>query len=964
MEINETIHGFKVNNIRHLDEINADLYEMIHEQTQAKAIWLKRDDENKTFSIGFKTTPVDDTGVFHILEHSVLNGSVKYPVREPFVDLLKGSLQTFLNAMTFPDKTVYPVSSRNDKDFINLMRVYMDAVFHPLVLSNPNIFYQEGWHYELNDVNEEPIYKGVVFNEMKGAFSSPDGIKSRLMMHNLFPDTCYGNESGGDPDFITDLSYEQFCATHRKHYNPSNSYIFLDGDMDIDTVLGIINDEYLCEYNAGGEKIAIDKQAPVINEVTKEYEISPNEDPKGKSQMAFGYVIGDFDEYEKTVAFSLISSVLSSSNESPLKKAILSKGLGEDVSFDVQDGLLQPYVEIDVCNCDLENREEIQNTILEVLNSAVKEGLDREELKAALNQREFKAKERDFGGAPKGLVFAISALDSWLYGGDPAGSICFNDLFTSLREKLDTSYYEDLIRDLILNSKHKASVYLKPSNTLGEEKLAKEKARLKEKSASWSREDRQALVAMNAKLQKWQSQEDTPEQKATLPALHLEDLKKTPSRYPLEVRKENDTTILYHSTQTDGISYNSFIINADDLNEEELTITGQLMTLLGNLGTEKYDALTLSRLMRSVLGDFGASLTGARSYQERNKKFIQVAFSSLSRNDREAIGLVKEILYHTDFSDAAAIRNILKQNLFATEQAFINAGHSLAIQRAAAYSSSVAAAGEYAKGYEAYTYLKKLDENFEERCEDYIAKLKEICSKLFVKERYIISVSGENADENIHLLLDDAPHGTIGETCRIEPLGRRNEGIAVPANISYAAKSSMLDSSKDQIGTMFVLSNILTYDYLWTNIRVKGGAYGCGFRSGIARSAGFYSFRDPNPANSLNIYKETVDYLKQFLERTSSIENYIVGTTGEFDPLLSAKGSILTTDMEYMMDYSYEDKCRILDQILGCDLRDIEEAIRVFEYVNEDDNVCVIGNKAALEKCGDALKTIFDFTDL
>ncbi|MBQ1740528.1 MAG: insulinase family protein [Erysipelotrichaceae bacterium] len=381
MQINDIIHGFKILNIRHLEEVKGDMYEMVHEKTGARTIWLKRDDENKTFSIAFKTTPVDDTGVFHILEHSVLNGSRKYPVREPFVDLLKGSLQTFLNAMTYPDKTVYPVSSRNDKDFVNLMRVYLDAVFYPLVLNNPNVFYQEGWHYELNDVNEDPIYKGVVFNEMKGAFSSPDGVKSRLMMHALFPDNCYGNESGGDPDFITDLSYEQFCAAHRKYYNPSNSYIFLDGAMDIEQILAIINDEYLSDFGKEGDLIEINKQAPVTDIVKKEYEISPEDDPKGKAQMAYGYVVGDYDDIEKNIAFSLISSVLSSSNESPLKKAILSKGLGEDVSFDIQDGILQPYVQIDVYNSDSDKEKEVYETIQDVLKDAVKNGLDKKNWK-------------------------------------------------------------------------------------------------------------------------------------------------------------------------------------------------------------------------------------------------------------------------------------------------------------------------------------------------------------------------------------------------------------------------------------------------------------------------------------------------------------------------------------------------------------------------------------------------------
>ena len=964
MEINDRIHGFKVNRIRHLDEIKADMIEMVHEQTGARTIWLKRDDENKTFGIGFKTTPVDDTGVFHILEHSVLNGSRRYPVREPFVDLLKGSLQTFLNAMTYPDKTVYPVSSRNDKDFINLLRVYMDAVFHPLVLSNPNIFYQEGWHYELSDVKEDPIYKGVVFNEMKGAFSSPDGIKSRLMMHALFPDTCYGNESGGDPDYITDLSYEQFCAAHRRYYNPSNSYIFLDGDMDIDEVLRIINDEYLCEYGKEGDLIEIAGQKPVIEEVTREYEISPEEDGKGKAQLAYGYVIGSFDDYEKTLAFSLIASVLCSSNESPLKKAILSKGLGEDVSFDVQDGIFQPYVEIDVLNSDLEKKDEVYAAIMDVLKKAVGEGLDRRELEAALNQREFKAKERDFYGAPKGLVFALSSLDSWLYGGDPAASICFGDLFDRLRRKLDSSYYEDLIREFILESRHCARVFLKPSNTLGEEKLAKEKAKLEKIAETWSEKEKEDLVEMNRKLVAWQNEEDTPEQKATLPALHLDDLKKTPTRNPYEVYEKDGITIIDHPIETDGISYNSLIISADDLNEEEITVGGQLMTLLGNLRTEKYDVLSLNRTMKSILGDFGASLSGSRSYVDgQGKKFVTISWSSLNRNDEEAIELIKEILYRTDYSDLNAIRNILKQNLFGFEQAYINAGHGLAVQRAASYTSPMGAVAEYAKGYEAYRYLRDLDENWDKKAEHFVAVVRSLAEKFFIRERYMLSVSGENRKDNIGRILKDAPHGTIGERYDIAPLGKKNEGIAVPANISYAAKSSLIDEKVGKIGTMFVLSNILSYDYLWNNIRVKGGAYGCGFRSGTGRAASFYSFRDPNPANSLKIYEDTADYLEEFCAKGQPIENYIVGTTGDFDPLLQVKSSILAADMEYMMDLRYEDKCQILSEILSTDRGDLKKAIDTFRYVNEDNSVCVIGNRAALEKCGDRLNVIFDLNN-
>ena len=962
MKVNDTIHGFKVNNIRHLDEINGDLYEMSHLKTGARTIWLKRDDENKTFYIGFKTTPIDDTGVFHILEHSVLNGSKKYPVREPFVDLLKGSLQTFLNAMTYPDKTVYPVCSRNRKDFINLMRVYLDAVFHPNVLKNPNIFYQEGWHYELNEENSQPIYKGVVFNEMKGAFSSPDGVKGREMMHALFPDNCYGNESGGDPDHITDLSYEQFCDTHRQFYSPCNSYIFLDGDMEIEEILGIIDEEYLSEFDESGRIAEIVKQEPVeAADVIREYEVSEESGTEGKAQISYGYVFGDYDDYEKIAAFSLISSVLCGNNESPLKKVILNNGLGEDISFDVQDGLYQPFAVIDVTNTDAEKEEVISEAIRKELERIIKEGLNKEELEANLNQREFKARERDFGGIPKGLVYGLTALDSWLYGGDPVDSICFGTLFDSLREKIHTTYYEDLIQEYILNSRHHAKLLLKPSNTLGKQKREAEEKKLQDIASKWNEKDRKELVSLNRDLQEWQASEDTPEQKATLPALHLEDLNKEPTKYPFRVEEYEGHTVLMHDQDSNAISYVNLFAEVNDLELNDATALVQMLSLLGKLKTEHYDVLTLNRKMKSVLGDFSTGLSPFLTYHEKKQRnVVSVYWSSLCRNDEGALDLIEEILYKTDFSDRQAVRDILKQNLFSLEQTFINAGHALAIQRCSAYDSPVATVSEYAGGYEAYRILKDLDEHWEEKADAWLEKLSELQKKVFIKERYSLSVTGENKDAIVKKIFADSPSGTLGKDTCIQPLGHRREGIIVPANISYAAKSAGLGDEIKNVGIMYVLSNILTYDYLWNNVRVKNGAYGCGMRSGYGRRISFYSYRDPDPGNSLNIFTDTVNYLKEFTERQSGIENYIVGTTGDFDPYYSLKASIRNSDTEYLMGLTYEDKKEVLDQILNADIETIRETIPLFEKVNEADDLCVIGNKGALTAASDHFDEIFD----
>ena len=966
MNINEIIHGFQLLEIKPFEEIKAEVYYFRHVQTDARLLWYKRDDENKTFSIAFKTTPVDDTGVFHILEHSVLNGSTRYPVREPFVDLLKGSLQTFLNAMTFADKTMYPISSRNDKDYINLMRVYLDAVFHPLVITtNQNTFRQEGWHYELFDENEDLTYKGVVFNEMKGAFSSPDSVRSRLMMHELFPDTTYGNESGGDPEYITDLSYEQFKEAHRKYYNPSNSYIILDGAVDIDNTLAIINDEYLSEFDNSGEKIVIEEQkAHIAAPVVREYEIGANEDPAGKAQISYGYVYGKYSDFEKTAALNMIASIICGSNESPLKKAIIDKGLGEDISFDISENILQPYVEISVVNTDLEKEEEIRNTIRTELERIVREGIDREELEAAINKGEFKAREMDFGGAPKGLVFAIISMDSWLYGGDPTDALRSEEVYASLREKLATSYFEDVLKEAILESNHSATVLLKPSNTLGAEKIQKEKEKLARIKASWSKEQIDEVIAMNKQLTEWQRSTDTPEEKATLPVLHLSDLKKTPTRLPIEICKHNgETLVMKHDLDTNGISYVTLYAEADDLNTSDISIASLMKALLTSLRTEKYGVLELVKKMKGTLGDFSVSFGSYSSTVRDNTDVrMEVSFSSLHRNDMEAVELVKEIIYHTQFDDTNAIRNIVKQIRMGMEQAVLGRGDGFGVTRLMAYDTEAGVVTEHISGYEYYRFIKNLDEKWDEVSEAVISRMKELYGKLFTLDRLAIGVTSLDKEALVEAILQDVPTGEAHQKVRKEPLGHKREGIIIPANISFATKGYYnREAVKENKGVINVLSNILTYDYLWNQVRVLGGAYGTGFSTRSNGYLRFSSYRDPNPANSLKVYRNTPEYLRAFVENDDDIEKYIVGTTGDYDPLLSERLKAKMSEVEYLSETTYEQKCDTLNQILSVSKEKIKKIIPLFEEVNEADNICVFGNAEALKACADALDDIHEF---
>ncbi len=961
MNINDVMHGFSITNIRPLKEISGELIEMEHLQTGAKAAWIRRKDENKTFSIGFRTIPEDDTGVFHILEHSVLNGSVKYPVREPFVDLLKGSLQTFLNAMTYPDKTVYPVSSRNDKDFINLMRVYLDAVFHPLAVTYPNVFYQEGWHYELHDPNEEPVYKGVVFNEMKGAFSSSDDVRSRLMMHQLFPDTSYGNESGGDPRYITDLTYEQFCAAHKKFYNPSNAFIALDGDMDIDTVLGIIDDEYLSHYGKEGEEIRVAEQKTHVAEtIVEDYEIAPDEDPKGKAQFAYGFVTGKYDDYRRNMAFNLLSSVLCGTNESPLKKAVIDAGLAEDIFFNMQSGIYQPYVEIDVINTDIDKKEAVDDVIRKTLEEIVRNGVDKDELLATLNKEEFNAKELDFGGTPRGLVFALTAFDPWLYGGDIAESFNNDEIFSFLRENLDKGYFEGLIKDVILDSDFKAEIILRPSNTLGSEKVADEKRRLHEIKASWSREEIDEIVKMNEKLALWQASEDTPEQKATLPKLHIEDLKQTPTILPKKIGSFDGNTVITHDLDSSGISYVSLYADICDLELKDYSLLGLLNTLLGSMATENYDTLHLVQKMKSVLGSFNVSTSGYSSVRDSSIRcFSDISWSALSRNDKEACDIVREILYKTDFSDRQAIRNLVRQNKTALEQSFVSSGHSFGSARVQAFSDPIAAAGDYLGGYEYYRFLKDLEEHWDERSEEALKRMEDLYHKLFVKGRLLIAITGNNEDLIKENILTQAPKGHAGVKAELRPLGHRREGIIIPAGISFACKGAAVkDLCRRRPGTMLVLGNILTYDYLWNNVRVKGGAYGCGFACRANGFARFYSYRDPDPKHTLKVFRDTPDYLREFVAHNEDVENYIIGSMGDYDPLLSIRLMAKKSDIEYFSDIDTAYKTKVQEELIHTSVKDIEDSIGIMERINEVDDVVVIGSAKALKECEEELDDI------
>lgn len=486
MMIGDTLHGFRVIRQVELDELSGTLHEMEHEKTGAKLAWLQRAEQNKTFMAAFQTIPEDDTGVFHILEHSVLCGSEKFPLKEPFVELMQGSMKTFLNAMTYPDKTVYPVSSRNDKDFMNLVRVYADAVMSPAIYRQPNIFRQEGWHYEVKE-GAEPSYKGVVFNEMKGAFSSVDTILQGGMNRLLYPESCYRFVSGGDPEHIPELSYEQFLNAHRRFYHPSNALFFLDGDLDLAEVLELLDEEYLSKYERQERDFAIHMQQPVSGaEGTVSYQLAPGQKAEGKTHFCMGKLAGTWADKEKCLALKILCSYLAGSNDAPLKKAILRRGLGQDLFMSVSDGNAQPSLVLQVRNTQREKCGEIRAVLRETAQELLEQGLDRGELEAIFNRMEFSALEHS---EPYGLTLGLGVTASWLCGGQPELYLTWGDTFAALREKMEDGYMESLLREILADQEHTAVLYALPSATLGQETMEREAQRLQNAKASWDRGD-------------------------------------------------------------------------------------------------------------------------------------------------------------------------------------------------------------------------------------------------------------------------------------------------------------------------------------------------------------------------------------------------------------------------------------------------------------------------------------------
>ena len=953
MQVGTTLHGFTVERVRELPELQAKLWEMTHEKTGAQLCWLDRADENKAFSIAFKTLPEDSTGVFHILEHSVLCGSDKYPVKEPFVELLKSSVQTFLNAMTYPDKTVYPVSSRNDRDFLNLMDIYLDAVLHPAIYRKSEIFRQEGWRYE--GEGDELCYQGVVLNEMKGAFGSPNTVLENEMNRLLFPDNCYRHVSGGDPEHIPDLTYEQFLTNHRKYYHPSNARISLVGGVDLEAALTKI-DGFLSGFDRREVCFDIPMQQPVAAaEKTVPYEVGPEEPLEQRTIISCGTLLGNYDTRERNYAASILADYLTGDNDAPLKRAILDAGLGQDIAVGVHDGIQQSWYSWDVWNTDADKLPAIRRTIRNTLEKIAADGLDRQRLEACYNHFAFQMRDRDNSGMPRSLTEALELLDTWIYGGDPAQGLLVEDVLESLSAKLDTDYFADLIRELLLDDSHSVTAVLVPSRTLGEEKAQKEAARVAAEGAAWTEERREELRRQAESLAQWQQTPDSDEAVATIPMLQLSDLKEKPEPLPMTVTKRGGTTVLRHETGS-NLMYLRVHFNASDLTLEELPALVVLTMVLGTMGTRRHSGEELQMLVKQKIGSliFQPNVFSG-SDTDHCRVLASATMACLADQGESAVELLREILTETDFTDRKLLRDLLNQSAMGAQMALSANGHQYAITRVGAYNTAHGVAKEYTGGAELAMWFKKISTADDAALDKLLADMERIARQVFTAERLTVSCSEKVTDQLLDELTLPAGENAPAEAS-YTPLGKRQEGLLIPAAVGFAGKGTSLKRhGKVFNGCIPVLTNVLNFVYLWSEIRVQGGAYGCGFIGRDDGDVGFYTYRDPQPGRSLDVMNQAAAFIRGFCADEPDLTGFILSAVSTLDPLLNTESRMTVAENRYFKGTSYEDVCRCYSQLIHSTPADLLALCDVLDDITADNAICVVAGQAQMDGCGDKL---------
>lgn len=959
-----TIHDlaeYEILDEHRVEDVQSDGFILRHKKSGARIAILSNNDDNKVFYIGFRTPPEDETGVPHIIEHTTLCGSKKFPVKDPFIELAKGSLNTFLNAMTYPDKTVYPIASCNDQDFKNLMDVYLDAVFNPNITKYEEIFKQEGWHYELTGKDDELKINGVVYNEMKGAYSSPDEVLSSQIYRSLFPDNTYSKDSGGNPEYIPKLTYEAYLDFYHKYYHPSNSYIYLYGDMDVVERLEWLDKEYLSLYDYKKVNSEINKQPAFdeIKNVEAQYSITMDDSQENKTYLSYNRVVGDTLDEMLYQAFDVLDYALVSSPGAPVKQALIDAGIGDDVYGSYDAGILQPVFSFVAKNANASQADEFESIIENTLKEVVKTGINKEALLAGINSSEFKFREADFGQFPKGLLFGLNCLDSWLFD-DMKPFIHLECLgtFAKLRKAVDTDYFEKLIQEYLLDNTHGSSVTVKPKRGLGnerEEALAKE---LSDYKASLSDEEIKKLIEDTEHLKKYQEEPSSDEDLRKLPMLTRADMKKNAMPFSNIEDELSDVKVVRHDIESNGIDYISFLFDAGDFAQSELGYLGFFTNALGLVSTEKYSYTDLANATNIYTGGISTGTASHPDIKDRNNfvfKF-EVKLKVLEKNLDKALELMEQMLLTSDFTDTKRLGELVAQIKARLQANLSSSGHLVAAMRSMSSFSRYALYQDELKGVAFYRSICCIEKELSESPKSVSDKLAAIAKKLFARNRMLISFTGNNeAYGNAKPSLEKVIAGfdkmsAIGNQAEVH-FNTAKEAFIDASQIQYVAKTGdFICEGYEYTGALRLLRIILSYDYLWINVRVKGGAYGCMntfLRSGESY---FVSYRDPNLSDTLDVYDKIPEYIKSFSPDERDMTKYIIGTFSALDTPMNPEAKGSRSLSAYLEGITYEQIQKERNEILNAQPEDIRRLADLVEAVLKKDSICVIGNENMIKE--------------
>ncbi|MBO5488491.1 MAG: insulinase family protein [Eubacterium sp.] len=953
-----------------LKELATTGYVLEHKKTKAKIVLMENDDNNKVFTIGFRTPPKDSTGVAHIVEHTVLCGSREFPVKDPFIELAKGSLNTFLNAMTYPDKTVYPVASCNEKDFQNLMHVYLDAVFYPNIYHEEKIFKQEGWHYELESTDAPLTYNGVVFNEMKGVYSQPEQLLFRNIQNALFPDTPYSVESGGDPEAIPNLTYEDYLDFHGKYYHPSNSYIYLYGDMDMEEQLNWIDEHYLkdFDYLEVDSAIAIQKPFDERNEKNGFYSVTEEEDVDGKTYLSLNYCIGTSQDAKLYTALQVLEYVLLDSVGALVKQALLDAGIGTEITGGFEGSLQQLTFSFVAKNARMDQKDDFIRVVEDALKKIVDEGVNRKSLVAALNAMEFQYREADFGSYPKGLMYGLQMFDSWLYDENhPFIHVACDSVYEELRRDIDSDYYEELIRRSFLTNTHSAVVSLQPKVGLTALLDEEEKARLAAYRETLSEEELARIVRETKELKEYQEEPTDPETLKCIPLLAREDIGKKAQPYSNCEMTFAGLPGVHHDYHTNGIDYIRLAFDVKDL-KEYVPYIGLLTEIISSVDTEQRDKLELSNEILTHSGNFAMTAT---SYEKKDSEDydlqVELTTKVFYREVPYMMNLIGEILTQSKLRDFKRLKEIIGECRSDQQTRKMASGHMTAANRALAYMSERMYYMEQLRGVAYYDFICDLDDHFEEKKEELADLLQALAAKIFVTSRMSVAVTAdkEGAEilaEEMEKLTSQLPEKVSDELPqRLWPLKKiqPNEGFKTASKVHYVARAGkFFGKGIDRDGSFRVVKTILSYDYLWNEVRVKGGAYGvmCAFTPfGVGY---MMSYRDPNLAETNEVYEGVPEYLEQFECDERDMMKYIIGTISEMDTPLTPRGKGARSYSAYKTGVTFEDCQNERNQVLATDQKRIRQAANMVRAVLSDGYICALGGESKIESDKELFETV------